>query len=383
MLDPADSPLRATLLARLATDARLAPDANRPLVLSEEAVAMARRVADPSALTFALLCRYVVQWTPDNVERRLVDVEEIFRYLVLPRDLHNMFLASLYKTADLLDLGDARGARTAFDPYLGALTEFGLPPTTLAGIAGMWALAEGRLARAEELLAPHIEALGRPAGALRVLFALRSEQGRLPELEPIIEEAMRIGTGTTVGARSYPIYRMLLHAATGREAMARAELEVIARQGFADIPRDMFWFSSLALLVEACVALRDVDRARILYDFLSPYEGRFLAYATFYVCHGFGAYFLGLLATVRGDYAAAEQHQKLAIAAHQRAEMPPLVAYAQCALADALIRREAKGERGRAMALLDQAYATATALGMPRLQAKVVDTVRLLSSWTA
>jgi transcriptional regulator with XRE-family HTH domain len=378
ILDRADSPLRATLLARLAADARLAPDAIRPSVLSEEAVAMARRVANPSALTFALLYRHAVQWTPDDASRRLADAEEIFGRLVLPRDLHTMFLASMFKTADLLELGDVRNARAAFDPYLGALVEFGLPSTTHVGIAGMWALAEGRLARAEELLVPHIEALGRPATALRVLFGLRSEQGRLPEMEPIIEEALRLGTGTTVGARAYPIYRMLLHAATGREAIARAELEVIARQGFADIPRDTFWFSSIALLVEACVALGDVDRARLLYDLLSPYEACFLAYVPFYVCHGSGAYFLGLLATVRGDYASAEQHLYRAVAAHQRAGMPPLVAYAHCALADALIRQQAERERGRVVPLLDQANATAAALGMPRLEAKIAEVRRTI-----
>jgi hypothetical protein len=289
-----------------------------------------------------------------------------------------MFLASMFKTADLLELGDARGARAAFDAYLGALAESGLPPTTHAGIAAMWALAEGRLARAEELLVPHIEALGRPAAALRVFFALRSEQGRLPEMEPIIVEAMWTGTGVSVGARSYPIFRMLLHAETGREAMARAELEVIARQEFADITRDMFWFPSMALLVEACVALGDVDRARILYDLLSPYETRFLAYVPIYICYGSGAYFLGRLATLRGDYAAAEQHLKRSVVAHQHANMPPLVAYAQCALADALIRPGAKGERGQAMALIDQANATATALGMPRLQAKIVEVRRTI-----
>ncbi|MDX6679266.1 MAG: hypothetical protein QOE31_3318, partial [Solirubrobacteraceae bacterium] len=70
--DPADSPTRAALLATLALELVTADDARRRDRLRDDALAMARRVGNPSTLALVLTQRCVAQWSPTQTadERR-------------------------------------------------------------------------------------------------------------------------------------------------------------------------------------------------------------------------------------------------------------------------------------------------------------------------
>ena len=74
-----DSPLRARLLARLSLELYYAGQPERRLALSEEAVAIARRIGDPATLASALDARHYVLWRPENVEERLEVAAELRR----------------------------------------------------------------------------------------------------------------------------------------------------------------------------------------------------------------------------------------------------------------------------------------------------------------
>ncbi|HVH24430.1 MAG TPA: hypothetical protein VNA11_18435 [Pseudonocardia sp.] len=76
---PADSPARARLLAVLALELFHAPDRGRRLALSDEALAIARRLDDPQTLSHVLVARPFAIGGPDTLAQRLVDTAELLR----------------------------------------------------------------------------------------------------------------------------------------------------------------------------------------------------------------------------------------------------------------------------------------------------------------
>src|SRR5213078_3501826 len=66
-----DPGLRARLLARLAINLYWAPEPERVLALSEEAVTLARQLGDPRDLAAVLRARWIALWRPEAAEERL------------------------------------------------------------------------------------------------------------------------------------------------------------------------------------------------------------------------------------------------------------------------------------------------------------------------
>ena len=55
---------------------------------------------------------------------------------------------------------------------------------------------------------------------------------------------------------------------------ARRELEALARNSFADLPRDWLWLGSIAILSEVVAFLDDARRSELLYELLLPFADR-------------------------------------------------------------------------------------------------------------
>ena len=77
----------------------------------------------------------------------------------------------------------------------------------------------------------------------------------------------------------------MLYAELGMLDEARHELELLAPNGFAAIPRDSVWPACLTFLAEACVACGAVDHAPTLMRELDRYAGRNLMVAMT-ICFG-------------------------------------------------------------------------------------------------
>ena len=77
LFGPADNPLRARILARLAKALLFTPDVERRSVLSQEAVAQARRLGEPHALAAVLHDRHVAIWGLANAHERLAVATEV------------------------------------------------------------------------------------------------------------------------------------------------------------------------------------------------------------------------------------------------------------------------------------------------------------------
>src|SRR5262249_16943007 len=75
--DESDSPLRARVLARLAAELRWSAPREQRAALSQQAVAMARRLGDSPTLTYTLSAWHWALWGADNVEERLAVTTEM------------------------------------------------------------------------------------------------------------------------------------------------------------------------------------------------------------------------------------------------------------------------------------------------------------------
>ena len=362
-------PLRARLLARLAVGLHLVPGAEaRRKALSDEALALARELGDPATLGFVLARRLVGLLGPDALDERLATADEMLRAGTLSRGAE---LEALVARVDALaERGDRAGldhALAVFDQKARASREpFFL--WTAASLRAALALLEGRYAEAE-VLAGEALAIGRSAQTrtpllrfAQQLFTLRGWQGRFAEVEPLIR-------GGAAETQVVPAWRCALaqfYAIAGREAEARGELDALAADDFADLPRDTNWLTSMALLANVCARLGDAPRAALLYDLLRPYSGR-VAVSRFAVLLAPIDQRLGMLAGVLERYEAAEEHFASALALAERMRALPWQAETRYQRAEMLRRRAARGDRERTLTLLGEAEAEARAVGMALL----------------
>jgi AAA ATPase domain len=302
-LGPADSPLWARLLARLARALLFTPQVERRLALSQDAEQMARRLGDPATLAAVLYDRHQAIWGAEGAEvagERLAMATEVVGLAERLGDHAMALRGRALRRADLLELGDLAG----FDAELAAAERTTLE---LRQLRYRWqlpltratrAMLAGRFAEAEEQAAVGL-AIGRRAGDQAVelyhagfIVGLRLMQGRLGEVVELLPDV-----ATRFPAASW--YQAALAAAlaqAGHADRARAELERLAADDLAAVGRDPAWNWSLGLLALACHQLDNTELAGRLHGLLEPSADRNIASGRFVVLSiGPAAYFLGLL----------------------------------------------------------------------------------------
>jgi tetratricopeptide (TPR) repeat protein len=240
--------------------------------------------------------------------------------------------ARRWSVVNLLELGDIDEAErelAAYDRLADALHQR-YPRHLVAVARAGHAHLEGRLADFEALahealalaLERRDEAATQAFGA-QMLF-LRREQGRLGELV----DAVR---GFAERYPAHPGWRCALafvYAELDRRRDARRELETLARNDFADLPRDFVWMLSIAILSEVVAFLDDARRAEPLYQLLLPYADRCLV-VDGPVCLGSASRSLGLLAATMGRFGAAVRHLEDALEMNSKIRSPLWVAHTQ------------------------------------------------------
>jgi tetratricopeptide (TPR) repeat protein len=307
-----DSALRARVLARLAHKLYFsAASAERRALLSQEAVEMARRVGDTTALASVLDNRHWALWGPENVEDRLATATEILQLAEKSGNKEMALQGHYWRLIDLLELGDIPAGDIEIEACAGLAEELRQPHQLwyVALAQAMRSLLAGRFEETEQLTQQAL-AIGQraqdpdaaPTFGVQI-FALRREQGRLQELEAAVE-------GFIEQYPALPSWRCalaLLYRELGREAEARAEFEHLAASDFAGLPQDQLWLISVTILSEVCVFLGDIRRAETLYQLLLPYAGRNVTLAEV-ACVGPASYYLGLLATAVARWEEAVRH---------------------------------------------------------------------------
>ena len=271
---PGDDPHRARLLARLVEELYFTPERERCMALSDEALSIARATGDPDALVDALNVRRLLLIGPDGPEARLAVSEELVKVAVAADDCLAVLRGRVARVVDLVDAGYLDGIDAEIEAVARLAEEARQPAWAWypAKWRAMRALMAGRIDEGEKLAAAALAVGERPHGKTAFqafvvqLVEIRRCQGRLAELEA------NMAAGITE-YRAVPAWRCglaWLHAALGRDADARRELDDLAAARFASLPDDFTWLTCASVLSEVAVHLGDAERSAILFDLLLP-----------------------------------------------------------------------------------------------------------------
>jgi DNA-binding SARP family transcriptional activator len=374
-LPEGDSQLRAMLLARLAGALRDHPVPERRASLTQQALEIARRLNEPHTLAIAIGGKYSAFSWPRDTEAWLAMARELVRLGNQIGDKEQAFFGHFHAFGALMAKGDIPAAEQQFQSMSQLAAELRQPSQTWLALVmeATRDMFRGRLERAADVV-ERVAELGSGAQGLDATYlyvanlqtwALRSEQGRLDEVEVPLEQYVA----------EYPdvfIFRCALanvYGELGHERKARAELARIAASDFADLHIGTEWFVGASALASVCARLEDAEAAKRLYDALLPYAD-FNVYAHPEVCLGSAARFLGVLATTMSRWDDAAGHFEQALEMNARMGGRPSAAHTQHDHAAMLLRRGQPGDTERARELLAAAAGTYRDLGMQAWEQK-------------
>lgn len=375
-----ENDLAARVMVRLAAGPlRDTPDTATRDELSRRAVDLARRLGDPMTLAYTLAGRYAATWWPENLEERVELARELIAAARLAGDMERELQGHHYLFLARFEQGDRAGAERNLRAQVDLANQLRQPAYSFydATVKAMMATFEGRYGRSEQLIAEAFELGSRAERSMAEiyrslqLYALRKDQGRAGEAEEQLEEK----------ARAFPTYFALscaladIFVSVGKGRRARDLLDRFAADAYGRLPPNDEWLFSVCLLAEVAARLRDVDRARELYELLEPYAGR-VALSAPDVCVGAVSFFLGSLAVVLERFDVAESHLERAIELNSRMGGRPWEARAKHALARALLAGGRPEARELALPLVQQAFNTASELNMRALELEASDLMR-------
>jgi DNA-binding SARP family transcriptional activator len=330
---PGDDPLTAQLLATLASELVWAEDGDRRFGLSDEALAMARRLGDHRTLARVLLLRNMTISAPDTLAERSKECAELVRLAEELRDPWIRFQAAFHGSGTAHEARDLETAHQLVQIGAGVALELRQPSVQWLAdfmLTGSH-LGRGELERAEELANRALEVglrAGRGAEA-QVFFGeqfleIRRWQDRLPEVLDFFAHL----AGRPDADFGYSLLRYLYDAGETSDASAIYD-EVVDRLALP-LRRDLLLMPTLCNLSYLAVRFDDVDRASLLYPALEPWGG--IASKTT-VARPVGDHYLGMLAGVVGDREHAQSHLSSALDAHLAMELPLLADETQIELA--------------------------------------------------
>jgi class 3 adenylate cyclase/tetratricopeptide (TPR) repeat protein len=370
-----DSPLRAAVLGALATILPSVGAHQRALEYGQQAAAMARRLGDLQLLPMILVGICFALQSPQQASQRLAYANELLVSAQAVNSREFVGFALAYRIFSALQIGDTLTAKNSMRNYARVAEELREPflLCLLKDYQAAEASIEGRFADCERL-ANEALAVGQTlrvenaAGIFGVqMFALRREQGRLREIEPLLHHFL----DTPEGANAWLPGLALIYAELGRIAEARAEFDQLAQHDFADILRDAKWLVSMTYLADVCTLLGDNSRAQTLYELMLPYQRVNVLIGAGSACYGSASRYLGSLATTMGRWDQAERHFEDALAMNSAMGARPWLAHTQYQYARMLLARDQAGDSGMAATLLKDALATSRELAMHALEQRI------------
>jgi len=355
---------RARLLALATAERLVLDDLAERVALAEKAVAVARDVGDPATFAFTVQRTLLSIHHPSTLALRVAWIDEMLAIAHEVLELSVLYYQHNYAWITALERGDG----AALDAHLGRGAEIAarVPHSTLrwtltfnqawvTGLRGDLAeferLAEAALSFATEKGEPDAFSI-----YAAQLANVRTHQGRLHELVPLIEQSL--AETPTLG-----VYRAVLANAKARAGMveeARQMLDEDRADGF-QVAKDYAWSAAMVSWVEAASIVGSVDAAPHLRAQIHPYHDQVTCFeAGFHtaLCHC-----LGLLDHLERRYDDAERWFIEALEIHQRVRSPILVAKTQAAWAAMLADRDRGDDHSRARTMAQAALDAAVSGG--------------------
>jgi len=377
VLPAQDGDLRARLIGRRAESLHFTADENYGERLSLEGLQMARRLDHVETLLTALMSRHVTLLHIEHLDERVALIDEVLalagQHRALQAEAHH------WRLIDLLELGEVETARRDHAVLASLATQLHQPllQCLAVGWQGVFAHIDGDVEKAERVARESFELARRAqvrhaqSSLASMVFTLRRQQGRIAELLPTMESLI----GGRSASPTWSAALALGRVEAGDVEAGRRRYEAIAARDCAAVPRDWYWFMTMALLAETCAALGDGDRAPRLYELLAPFADRYVQ-VIYTACWGSAHRHLGLLAGVSERFDVAEEHFGAALDADERIGAVLMTAETQCAYGELLARRDASGDRERAAqlaALAEQVAAERDLEGLRRRARALVE----------
>jgi tetratricopeptide (TPR) repeat protein len=339
---------------------------DRSRELAEYALSAAQRSESDQLVAEVLTAVCWAMWTPDDSAVRRNLAERFCTAADRSHLDHLQFESRLFRLAVKIADGDIDKARRDYRTCKEIGARSAHHAALLTTISGTFALMEGRIDAAEVAIKRALEDGRRDQNpVIFELFAaqilmLRRLQGRVDTLraasEALTDEfpdlpAWKAGLGT-------------IYADLNRLDDARRCLDALAKNGFGDIPRDLFFVVTLEHASRIAHRLGDQDRARQLYDLMLPLADQLVVAGGAAAVYGVVEHSLGLLAETLGDVNSSVAHLERAHARHAELGLRSATVYAAFDLARVLETRGWLEDTARALKLRDAHNDAADRLGM-------------------
>jgi tetratricopeptide (TPR) repeat protein len=369
-IGPADDPLRVRLLGALATALYWSDNAPRRAELTREALEIAERLGDERSIAVALSSAQLATSGPDQTPQGQEWLRTLFA-LTERTGQTGMTLAARSRHIDvLLELDDLAASDIAIEA-LERLAHEARDRRAAAFVPlhrARRAALEGRFDEAYRLVAK-VEAIQEELSASTIPITLASQFVVLTWLTRGLAEIGEQVRAYADGAPAMPCWRAGLAAALaagGRVDEAQLELDRLAADDFAVLPRDNLWPTAMVLLCECAVALDLPERALQIHAQLAPFAGRNVVLPTVAFL-GPVEMWLGILARAAGRDVEAREH--LAAARVSATRNGARVALTRIAVeeAAALVGHGSCAARDRARELLDGAARACGEMGLAAL----------------
>jgi hypothetical protein len=372
LLPSTDTPLRVQVTARLAAAMQPHRDLNYPIGLAQDAIASARRIGDADTLLSAIFTGMSAMMDIVDPRERLPLNLEAEQLASDAGDLARLLHTQARLVFDHLELGDLDGADARIAMFERIAHEAGARRYAwrVPMFRSMRAMMHGRFAEAERLLEEG-RALGLQAADPQIdrLYVLHREGllrawERHEDMALFDPEARRMRAGLYSGP----------HWQNGGSAFTFTRIEDVdkARVYLDLVPQDDWPLvrnpPAICHLGEPLAAFGNVELVGKIYAQLLGAAHRCVSWGwTMMIWDGTASRVLALLAVRLRRWDEARAHFERAIAQLERMRAEPYLARTRYEYARTLLERADAADRAPARALLEQAIAAATALGMSGL----------------
>ena len=315
--DPQRVRLLSGLARELATKFDQEPDTTaRVSEFSAEALRVAETFNDPEMKAEALVAQQWYRSLTYDPSESLSIAERINCFAELAQDSRLLALANAWRTHYLVMLGNMKEAERAVAAYEKLALETRQPYNRWVARArqAMVAFVHGDLELSEQLatqaaqlgsaVSPHQSQIAH----FLQLTAIRREQGRSLEM---VKEAERL-SDEFPSPSLFDAIRCIMYLDTQRRSEAERFFARLSSQNFDDLPKNLLWVPTVAVLSESAYELGDELNASYLHAALSDYDGQNVSGGGNFVCYGPVSYYLGLLEMILRRNQAASDHLRAA-----------------------------------------------------------------------
>jgi DNA-binding CsgD family transcriptional regulator/KaiC/GvpD/RAD55 family RecA-like ATPase len=229
---------------------------------------------------------------------------------------------------------------------------------------GRWQQAETLIEEASELGSGRLDDSSEGVYGVQ-MYLLNRELGRLPMVRGALKRMLTTDNKAVWGPGLLATYTELEMYDEARDIF-----EHLAANDFRPLGEGELFLTCLVYMIEACVALNEIDRAAALYQRLVPYSGQMLPHATA-VNHGPADMYLGMMSSMMNNLVEAQQLFAKATELCEKSAPNMWQPHIMFRHAQVLKRHNFSGGRARFDELIDQARTTAKFMGMVNLLTKL------------